>query len=77
MPFAGVPYSTLQEEAGNKDVGGRWRVVSRNRRSGPTERPCVGIEGEVGNTGSGMLKGISAIRRRNAECGLTDSLQLG
>jgi len=30
MPFAGVPHSTLQEEAGNKDVGGRWSVVSRD-----------------------------------------------
>ena len=77
MPFAGVSHSTLQEEAGNKDMGGRWRVVSRNRRSGPTERSCVGMEGEVGTTGAGMLKGICAIRRRKAERGLTGSLQLG
>src|SRR5882757_7115773 len=77
MPSAGVLHSTLQEEAGNKDMGGRWKVVSRNRRSGSTERPCVGMEGEVGTTGAGMLKGISAICRRKAERGLTGSLQLG
>lgn len=77
MPFAGVSRSTLQEEAGNKDVGGRWRVVSRDRRSGPTERSCVGMEREVETTGAGMLKGISEIRRRKAERGLTDPLQLG
>ena len=77
MPFASVLHSTLQEEAGNKDMGDRWRVVSRDRRNGPTERSCVGMEGKVETTGSGMLKGISAIRRRKAERGLTDTLQLG
>lgn len=77
MPFAGVSHSTLQEETGNKDMGGRWRVVSRDHRNGPTERSCVGMEGEVETTGSGMPNGISAIRRRKAERGLMDSLQLG
>jgi hypothetical protein len=28
IPFSGVSHSTVQEEAGRKDVGGRWRVVS-------------------------------------------------
>ena len=30
IPFPGVPHSTVQEEAGNEVVGGRWRVVSRD-----------------------------------------------
>ena len=77
MPFPGALHSIVQAEAGNKDVGDRWGVVSRDCRGGSTERSCIGMEGEMGTTDAGMPKDMSENRRRTSERGLMDFLQLG